>query len=184
MGRTEDKKNRSGKLSKNKSLRSPSLYRAGLVNLYSSLVKRSTSSFNEKVLRQLRYPKRMRVPVSLRKVLSIISNNPEKKHGMVYCTTSTLTADDRESFAKEHLLKGLKICAFKVSNEARKTVEEAGGEVIEWSDLVKIAPTGENCKLVLGNTGALRRYKYMGMPCGLKGSKTWERGPKKREKNY
>ena len=184
MGRTEDKKNFSGKLAHNKKPRSPSNYRLGLINLYTELSKKSSSNFNSKVLKQLRYPKRMRVPISLRRILKYIENNPQKNHSKIICTTSTIVADEREIFALEQLAKGMRICAFKISIQAREIIEKNGGEIIEWSDLCQYDPNGENCKLMIGKIRSLKRYKYMGMPCGLKGSKTLERGAKKIEKKY
>eukprot|EP00477_Mikrocytos_mackini_P000191 GAHX01000202.1.p1 GENE.GAHX01000202.1~~GAHX01000202.1.p1 ORF type:complete len:187 (-),score=28.29 GAHX01000202.1:41-601(-) len=184
MGIQKFKRSKSGKLAKNKELRSSSVYREGLVKLYTALARKTGSTFYEKVLKQLRYPKRMRVPLSIKKIVSIIAENPEKNSKLIFCSTSTITNDTREMFGKDHYLKGIRVCAYKMSNSIREIIKQNGGEIIEWADLPKTTMNGKGCRLLLGKTGALRRYKYMGPACGLKGSKTWERGPKKRVKNY
>ena len=184
MGVACDKKKRSGKLSKNKEPRTTAVGRKNLIALYSELSKCTDSKFNKKVLKQLRYPKRLRVPLSINKIIKIFSGDPEKHSKTIFCTTSTLVQDKRDLLMREDILRNLKICAYKISGSLKNEMEKLGTQVINWGELVRKDPLGENCQLLLGNLRARRRYKYMGLPCGFKESTTRERAPKKIKRDY
>lgn len=127
--------------------------------LYKFLARRTDAKFNEVVLKRLNQSLSNRFPISLSRLVKIADSEDKRKRILV--TVGTVLNDERLT-----TIPKLRICALKVTAAARRRIVQAGGEILTFDQLVKIAPRGENTILL---RGVRRResYKHWGRAPGL-----------------
>ncbi len=140
------------------------LYHRLLIKLYKFLGRRTESKFNKIIHKRLNQSRTTRYPISLSK-LAKHADTPEKKNKILVVVGNVLN-DERMLIVPK-----LRICALRVTEQARRRIVKAGGEVMTFDQLAKIAPLGENTVLL---RGARKReaLKHFGAAPGVKGSHT------------
>lgn len=142
----------------------PNLYHRLLIKLYRFLARRTDSEFNKIVHRRLNHSRVTRYPMSISKLVK--HANTEQKRGKILVVVGNVLNDERLLTVPK-----LRICALRVTEEARSRIVKAGGEVITFDKLAKIAPLGEGTVLL---RGAHKReaLKHFGAAPGIKRSHT------------
>ena len=140
------------------------VYHRLLIKLYKFLGRRTDSKFNKIIHKRLNQSRTTRYPISLSKLIK--HTDSAEKQGKVLVVVGNVLNDER-------LLKvpKLRVCALRVTEQARRRIVKAGGEVLTFDQLAKLAPTGENTILL---RGARKReaLKHFGEAPGVKGSHT------------
>lgn len=135
-----------------------------LVKLYKFLSRRTASNFNKVVAARLTQTRKQKCPLSLSK----LSLHMKEKTGKVAVVIGTVTNDPRMIETPE----GLKVCALKFTEVARKRIEKAGGECMTFDELAMKAPLGKNCVLLRGPVHARTVERYFGKAPGVPDSTT------------
>merc|ERR1711862_228992 len=123
--------------------KTPNLYHGLLLKLYSFLARRTDSKFNKIINKRLNGTNTMRYPMSLSRLCKV-ANTDEKKGKILVLVGKVL--DDERLFT----VPKMRVCALKVSDHARARIVKAGGEVLTFDQLAKVAPLGENTLLLRG----------------------------------
>merc|ERR1711979_35140 len=123
--------------------KTPNLYHGLLLKLYSFLARRTDSKFNKIVNKRLNGTNTMRYPMSLSRLCKVA--NSEEKRGKLLVLVGKVLDDERMFEVPK-----MRVCALKVSDRARARIVKAGGEVLTFDQLAKVAPLGENTLLLRG----------------------------------
>merc|ERR1719389_1507845 len=121
-------------------------YIALLIKLYKFLSRRTTSKFNKVILKRLKMVRRLRGPISLKK---IVKNN---KEGKILVVTGTVTDDLRIMEVPK-----MRVCALKFTETVRARIVKAGGQ---------------GTVLLRSPQKARTAQKYMGKAPGVPNSET------------
>jgi large subunit ribosomal protein L18e len=160
--------NRSGgklKKCKRESPKSENLYVRLLVKLYRFLSRRTSSKFNDTVLKRLYMSRSNRPPLSLSKLSGFMKG----KEGKIAVIVGSVTDDAR--FTNDKHLK-LTVCALRFTRTARARITAAGGQCLTFDQLALRAPTGSDCVLLRGPLKAREVYKHFGRAPGVPHSST------------
>ena len=136
-------------------------YIALLIKLYKFLSRRTTAKFNKVILKRLMMVRRLRGPISLRK---LIKNN---KEGKISVVVGSVTDDLREMEVPK-----MRVCALKFTETARARIVKAGGECLTFDQLALQAPLGQGTVLLRSPQKARTAQKYMGKAPGVPNSDT------------
>jgi large subunit ribosomal protein L18e len=136
-----------------------------LVKLYRFLARRTSSKFNETVLKRLYMSRTNRPPLSVSKLAGFMKG----KEGKVAVIVGSVTDDAR--WTNEKKLK-LTVCALRFTKTARARIVAAGGSCLTFDQLALRAPTGSDCVLLRGPLKAREVYKHFGRAPGVPNSST------------
>merc|ERR1719389_682885 len=136
-------------------------YIALLIKLYKFLSRRTTSKFNKVILKRLKMVRRLRGPISLKK---IVKNN---KEGKILVVTGTVTDDLRIMEVPK-----MRVCALKFTETVRARIVKAGGECMTFDQLALASPLGQGTVLLRSPQKARTAQKYMGKAPGVPGGHT------------
>merc|ERR1719398_638008 len=134
-----------------------------LIRLYTFLVRRTSAKFNAVILKRLMMVRRLRAPLSLRKLIK----QAGKKEGKVAVVVGTVTDDLRELEVPK-----MRVCALKFTETARARIVKAGGECLTFDQLALQSPLGQGTVLLRGPTKSRTAQKYMGKAPGVPNSDT------------
>ncbi|XP_056400051.1 60S ribosomal protein L18 [Hyla sarda] len=145
--------------------KSQDIYLRLLVKLYRFLARRTTSNFNKVVLRRLFMSRTNRPPLSLSRLIRKMKlSGRENKTAVV---VGSITDDVRiQNIPK------LKVCALRVSTEARRRILKNGGHIMTFDQLALAAPKGENTVLLSGPRKGREVYRHFGKAPGTPHSHT------------
>lgn len=87
------------------------------------------------------------------------------RDGKIAVVVGTITNDVREFDLPE-----MTVCALRFTRQARARILKAGGRIITFDELAKIAPTGKNTVLLQGRRNAREAVSHFGRAPGLPGS--------------
>ena len=140
------------------------LYHRLLIKLYKFLARRTDSKFNKIVLKRLSQSNTIRYPISISKLTKHVQDSKNKDQILV--VVGNVLNDERLFNVPK-----LRVCALRFSEEARRRILKAGGQVITFDKLAKLAPLGENTLLL---RGARKReaLKHFGAAPGARHSHT------------
>ena len=140
------------------------LYHRLLIKLYKFLARRTDSKFNKIVLKRLSQSNTIRYPISISKLAKHVQDSKNKDQILV--VVGNVLNDERLFNVPR-----LRVCALRFSEEARRRILKAGGQVITFDKLAKLAPLGENTLLL---RGARKReaLKHFGAAPGARHSHT------------
>jgi len=133
-----------------------------LVRLYQFLSRRTSSPFNETILKRLCSSRIHRPPVSTSRLAKLM----KKKHEKIAVVVGTVLDDPRLLEVPK-----LTVCALRFSKTARARITKAGGQCLTFDQLALKRPTGANTVLIRGRKNARVAVKFFGKP-GVPGSKT------------
>ncbi|XP_012562532.1 large ribosomal subunit protein eL18 [Hydra vulgaris] len=136
-----------------------------LVKLYRFLARRTSSKFNQVVLKRLFMSKINRPPVSISRIARRM-----KKPGCedkICVVVGTITDDIRLIEVPK-----LKVCALRLTEGARTRILKSGGEVITFDQLALRSPTGKKTVLLQGPRKSREACKHMGRAPGVPHSTT------------
>merc|ERR1711893_169385 len=140
--------------------RSDDIYLRLLVKLYRFLARRTDAKFNKIVLRRLFMSKNNRPPLSLaRLVRHMKKSGRDNKMAVV---VGTITNDVRI-----FEIPKMKVCALKITDQARGRILKAGGEIITFDQLALRSPKGQNTVLIQGPRKAREAYRHFGRAPGV-----------------
>ncbi|XP_057310907.1 60S ribosomal protein L18-like [Hydractinia symbiolongicarpus] len=136
-----------------------------LVKLYRFLARRTSSRFNEVVLKRMFMSRTNRPPVSIARIARRMS-----KPGCTdkICVIVGSVTDDVRLLD----VPKLKVCALRFTEGARTRILKAGGEVLTFDQLAIRAPTGKNTLLLQGRRRAREACRHMGRAPGVPHSST------------
>ena len=140
------------------------LYHRLLIKLYKFLGRRTESKFNKIIHKRLNQSRTIRYPISVSRLAK--HANDEKKKSKILVVVGNILNDERLVTVPK-----LRVCALRVSEEARRRIVKAGGEVLTFDQLAKIAPLGENTILLRGSRRR-EALKHFGPSPGAPGSNT------------
>merc|ERR1712232_252858 len=100
--------------------------------------------------------RRMKCPVSLSKLKLHMDN--ENKKDKIAVVVGSITNDPR--LLDVH--SGLKVCALRFTETARKRLTKAGAELMTFDQLAMKAPLGKNCILLRGPVHSRTVERYFG----------------------
>eukprot|EP00997_Jenningsia_sp_PLL12_P007754 NODE_4432_length_662_cov_68.717781_g3784_i0.p1 GENE.NODE_4432_length_662_cov_68.717781_g3784_i0~~NODE_4432_length_662_cov_68.717781_g3784_i0.p1 ORF type:complete len:198 (-),score=17.22 NODE_4432_length_662_cov_68.717781_g3784_i0:67-618(-) len=152
------------------------LYHRLLIKLYKFLARRTDAKFNQIVYKRLNQSLTTRYPLSISKLVKIA--NTEAKQGKILVLIGNVLNDERMLTVPK-----LRVCALHFSEVARQRIIKAGGEVLTFDQLAKIAPKGENTYLLRGRRSreAMKHFGAPGLPhssakpyVGSGGKKNWK----------
>merc|ERR1712226_1031804 len=155
--------------------KTPNLYHGLLLKLYSFLARRTDSKFNKIVNKRLNGTNTMRYPMSLSRLCKV-ANTDEKKGKILVLVGKIL--DDERLFT----VPKMRVCALKVSDHARARIVKAGGEVLTFDQLAKVAPLGENTLLLRGRRSR-ETLRHHGAP-DTTNAKPYVKGSHEKDKNH
>uniref|UniRef100_A0A1I7ZSC8 Large ribosomal subunit protein eL18 n=1 Tax=Steinernema glaseri TaxID=37863 RepID=A0A1I7ZSC8_9BILA len=136
-------------------------YLSVLVKLYSYLAKKTGKKFNSIILKRLYMARRHRAPMSIARLVRHLKRQGIEKTAVVVGTVT----DDARLFE----VPKLTVAALHVTENARRRILAAGGEVLTFDQLALRAPKGENTVLLEGPRKARETEKHFGAP-GVPGS--------------
>ena len=157
------------KLHKQRKLRAKNISHRLLVKLYKFLARRTTSKFNNCVLKRLLNSRVNRAPVSLSRIAKYAKKNyvqEMEKSGqeVVFAVIGTVTEDQRILD-----LPALRVCALRFTEKARERITAAKGRCITFDQLAINRPQGESVILMRG-TRDREAKKHFGPAPGVPGS--------------
>jgi len=136
-----------------KDAKTQNVYVRLLVKLYRFLSRRTSSRFNDIVLKRLYMSRVNRPPITLGRVIRYSKGKEDK----IVVVVGTIVDDSRIlSFPK------LTVCALRFTAGARARILKAGGEVLTFDQLALRAPTGTNTLLLRGSKTARVATRYFG----------------------
>merc|ERR1719188_383745 len=100
--------------------------------------------------------------------LAKLGEHMEGKADKIAVVCGTVTNDVRLMDAPE----GLKVCALRFTETARKRIEKAGGQCMTFDQLAMVAPKGQGCVLLRGAVKARTVNRYFGKAPGVPNSTT------------
>lgn len=133
--------------------------------LYSFLNRRTSSGFNKVVHKRLNQTRLNRYPISISRIVRILSRGGDQKR--IVAIVGTVTNDTRFLNVPE----GLRVCALKFTTQARARIQQAKGQCITFDQLAQIAPTGKDVLLLRGPRDREAK-RFFGLYPGQKGSHT------------
>ena len=135
-------------------------YHQLLIKLYKFLARRTESSFNRIVFERLNHSRTTRYPMSISKLAKVA--NSEEKRSKILVLVGNVLDDERMIVVPK-----MRVCALKFSEDARRRILKAGGEVFTFDQLAKMEPEGTNTLLVRGKRSreAMKHFR------GLRGDK-------------
>lgn len=142
---TDKRSRRNSSRAVRKEPRSQDPYLRLLVKLYAYLARRTGSKFNAIILKRLCQARQFKTPITLRKIVSLIS--AEKMANNIIVVVGTITNDIRML----EMPKKMQVCALHVTETARKRIEENEGKVITFDELAIQSPEGKGTILLRGN---------------------------------
>ena len=159
------------KLRRMRTLRARNVYHRLLVKLYKFLSRRTTSKFNNCVLKRLLNSRVNRTPVSLSKLAKYslrksVADQKAKGDDIIFAIVGTVTNDTRLIEFPE-----MKVCALKFTEKARERITGANGKCFTFDQLAINRPNGENVILLRG-TRDREAKKHFGKAPGLPDSNT------------
>merc|ERR1711976_667747 len=117
------------------------------------------------VLKRLFMSKNNRPPLSLaRLVRHMKKSGRDNKMAAVVATITT--------FVRIFLVPKMKVCALKITDQARGRILKAGGEIISFDQLALRSPKGQNTVLIQGPRKAREAYRHFGRAPGVPDSHT------------
>ena len=119
------------------------LYHRLLIKLYKFLARRTDSKFNKIVCKRLSQSNTTRYPISISKLAKHVVGSKQSDNILV--VVGNVLNDERMLQVPK-----LRVCALRFSEDARRRILKAGGEVITFDKLAKIAPLGEKTVLLRG----------------------------------
>lgn len=149
-----------------KDVKSDNPYLKLCTKLYKFLARRTASNFNKVVAKRLCQTGKSKAPLSLSKLGQHLKNKDTDKITAV--VTGTVTNDPRLLEVKS----GMKVCALRFTETARKRLEKAGGSCMTFEELAMKAPEGKNCLLLRGPVKARTVERYFGKATGVPDSTT------------
>eukprot|EP00112_Aurelia_sp_Birch-Aquarium-sp1_P024347 Seg7660.1 transcript_id=Seg7660.1/GoldUCD/mRNA.D3Y31 product="60S ribosomal protein L18" pseudo=true protein_id=Seg7660.1/GoldUCD/D3Y31 len=144
---------------------SQDVYLRLLVKLYRFLARRTTSSFNQVILKRLFMSKINRPPLSIARIVRRVKK--PGNDGKIVVTVSTVTDDNRVL-----VIPKLTVCALRFTEGARARILKAGGECLTFDQLALRAPTGKKTLLMQGPRAAREANRHFGKAPGVPHSKT------------
>lgn len=127
--------------------------------------RRTSSGFNKVVHKRLNQTRLNRYPISISRIVRILSRGADQKR--IVAIVGTVTNDTRFLNVPE----GLRICALKFTTQARARIQQAKGQCITFDQLAQIAPTGKDVLLLRGPRDREAK-RFFGLYPGQKGSHT------------
>lgn len=149
-----------------KDVKSDNPYLKLMTKLYKFLARRTSSNFNKLIAKRLCSTNKSKAPLSLSKLGVHMKNKDKDKITAV--VVGTITNDPRLLEVE----KGMKVCALKFTETARKRLEKAGGSCLTFEELAMKAPLGKNCVVLRGPVKARTVERYFGKATGVPDSKT------------
>jgi len=150
--------------------RSNNIYLKLLHQLYDFLARRTASGFNRTVAKRLAMSRNSRPPLSLARVVTAHLARPKD----VIVIVGTITDDARIL----KIPKGVKVCALRVTESARKKIIAHGGHIFTFDQLALRSPLGKNTYLLRGPLKARAAYRYFnGKPRTESKGRKFEKGP-------
>ena len=134
-----------------------------LVKLYKFLARRTSSKFNETIVKRLITSRRNKAPLSLSKLVEHMKSYTGKT-AVVIATVS----DDARLFE----VPAMTVCALKFTETARARIIKAGGECLTLDQFAVRSPKGANAVLLRGPTKARTCERYFGKAPGVPDSTT------------
>lgn len=136
--------------------KSDNVYLKLLVKLYRFLARRTDSSFNKIILKQLFLSKINRPPVSVSRISRALGQKGAADKTIV--VVGTVTDDDRIfEFPKAT------VAALRFTAGAKAKILKAGGETITLDQLARRAPKGENTLILRGPRNSREAVRHFGM---------------------
>ncbi|KAI0237681.1 60S ribosomal protein L18 [Lamellibrachia satsuma] len=145
--------------------KSQDIYLRLLVKLYRFLARRTNAKFNKIVLKRLFMSKINRPPLSLARLIRLMSK-PGRADKLAVCV-GTVT-DDMRIFK----VPKLKLCALRVTEGARARILKAGGDIITFDQLALRSPKGQNTVLLQGPRKNREAVRHFGRAPGVPNSRT------------
>ena len=133
--------------------RSQNVYLRLLVKLYRFLARRTSSQFNQVVLKRLFQSRINRPPMSVARVARYMKGKEDK----VAVLVGNVTDDQRLLDVPK-----LTICALKFTETARARIVKAGGKCMTFDQLALQSPTGAGTVLLRGPKNAREAVKKFG----------------------
>merc|ERR1711894_808534 len=129
--------------------RSDDIYLRLLVKLYRFLARRTNAKFNKIILKRLFMSKNNRPPLSIARLVRHMKKSG--RDNKVAVVVGTITNDMRI-----FEIPKLKVCALKITDQARARILKAGGEIITFDQLALRSPKGQNTVLIQGPRSPVR----------------------------
>ncbi|EYU46738.1 hypothetical protein ABFS82_04G013800 [Erythranthe guttata] len=143
--------------------KSDDIYIKLLVKLYSFLVRRTGSKFNEVVRKRLTMSRVNRPPLSLSRLSALMKG----KENQIAVLVGSVTDDIRV-----HEIPAMKVAALRFTETARARIEKAGGECLTFDQLALRAPLGQNTVILRGSRKAREAVRHFGAAPGVPHSHT------------
>ena len=146
-----------GRIKKNvrEAPKSENVYLRLLVKLYRFLARRTSSHFNQIVLKRLFQSKTNRPPMTISRLARYMKGH----EGKIAVLVGSVTDDNRLQVVPK-----MQICALRFTATARARILEAGGECITFDQLALRSPTGAGTVLLRGPKLAREAVKHFGAP--------------------
>ncbi|KAM9037423.1 60S ribosomal protein L18 [Sarcophilus harrisii] len=145
--------------------KSQDIYLRLLVKLYRFLARRTNSTFNKVVLKRLFMSRTNRPPLSLSRMIRKMKlPGRENKTAVV---VGTVTDDVRIQDVPK-----LKVCALRVTSNARSRILKAGGKILTFDQLAMSSPKGRGTVLLSGPRKGREVYRHFGKAPGTPHSHT------------
>ncbi|XP_074075916.1 large ribosomal subunit protein eL18 [Macrotis lagotis] len=145
--------------------KSQDIYLRLLVKLYRFLARRTNSTFNKVVLKRLFMSRTNRPPLSLSRMIRKMKlPGRENKTAVV---VGTVTDDVRIQDVPK-----LKVCALRVTSNARSRILKAGGKILTFDQLAMSSPKGRGTVLLSGPRKGRQVYRHFGKAPGTPHSHT------------
>ncbi|XP_036613053.1 60S ribosomal protein L18-like [Trichosurus vulpecula] len=145
--------------------KSQDIYLRLLVKLYRFLARRTNSTFNKVVLKRLFMSRTNRPPLSLSRMIRKMKlPGRENKTAVV---VGTVTDDVRIQDVPK-----LKVCALRVTSNARNRILKAGGKILTFDQLAMSSPKGRGTVLLSGPRKGREVYRHFGKAPGTPHSHT------------
>eukprot|EP00392_Amoebophrya_sp_AT5.2_P014004 g14140.t1 len=152
------------KVQKRTAVKGDNPYLKLLVKNYKFLARRTDSNFNKVVAHRLCMTRVQKAPMSLSKLAEFMKGKESK----IAVLVGTITDDVRLLDAPE----GLKVCALRFTETARKRIEKAGGQCMTFDQLAMTSPLGKGTVLLRGPVKARVVNRYFGKAPGVPNSTT------------
>ncbi|XP_036606862.1 60S ribosomal protein L18-like [Trichosurus vulpecula] len=145
--------------------KSQDIYLWLLVKLYRFLARRTNSTFNKVVLKRLFMSRTNRPPLSLSRMIRKMKlPGRENKTAVV---VGTVTDDVRIQDVPK-----LKVCALRVTSNARSRILKAGGKILTFDQLAMSSTKGRGTVLLSGPRKGREVYRHFGKAPGTPHSHT------------
>ncbi|GAB1602390.1 60S ribosomal protein L18-like [Argonauta hians] len=144
--------------------KSNDIYLRLLVKLYRFLARRTNAKFNKIILKRLCMSRTNRPPVPLSRIVRHMKGQADDQ---VAVCVSTVTDDIRL-----HNVPKLKICALRMTDQARARVIKSGGEILTFDQLAMMSPKGKCTSLLQGRRKGRKVYRHFGPAPGVPNSHT------------